>query len=190
MLSIKRTLYGVALAAMLAACSHTPPSPSQPIDQKSAQDISDDEADFRDTLSTSLTSIDSFNEQTERGKNLSDYTLGLFASSLLATLSGQDSGVAAHIFDKGRLTDGYLSDVFQYHPTDEISFFETLKTPARPHLHLAVARTLEVLQYIPDPKTTPETQAETRAELLNALAGLKTELTAMLESRSNRKKSK
>ena len=186
MTSIKRTLYGVAAAFMLAACSAAPPPPSPP----SPQEISEDEADFRDSLSASLMSIDTFMDQTAKGKNLSDYTLGLFASSLLATLSGQDTNVSHHIFDKGRLTEGYLSDVFQYHPADEIAFFENLQTPSKPPLHLALARTLEVLQYIPDPKSDLDTQAETRADLLNALSGLKTELTALLDSRSNHQQGK
>jgi hypothetical protein len=182
MLSLKRALCGLALLVTLNACSTQHVAPvSDAASSKAA--LSEEEADFRDTISISSGSIDSFKQQTEHGRNLSDYTLGLFSSSLLATLSGQDAASAKHIFDKGRLTEGYLSEVFQYHPAEEIAFFEKLKTPGRPHLHLAVARTLNVLQYIPDPKSDPNTQEETRSNLIKALDALKTELTALIDSR-------
>lgn len=182
---LPRSFLWMTLLLSLGACATKPPPPPPSNPSVIDTTLSDDEADFRDSLTNSLGSIDRFIEQTQSGRNLSDYTLGLFVSSLLATLSGQDTKIANHIFEGGRLTDAYLSDVFQYHPNKEIAYFDALKSTAEPALHRAVARALEVLKYIPDSHSAEKKQVADRAMLLKSLTTLKAELTRILESRSN-----
>lgn len=183
---ISRSVLWLTLLLSLSACATQRPPPPPSSDPTILDTtLSDDEADFRDSIANSIGAIDRFCEQTQTGKNLSDYTLGLFVSNLLATLSGQDIKIANHIFEGGRLTDSYLSEVFQYHPTMEIAYFDALESSANPAFHHAVARALDVLQYIPDPHSPEKKQASDRKMLLKSLTALKAELTKILVSRSN-----
>ena len=89
--------------------------------------------DFQNSLNNSLLVVSDFIAQTQQGKNLSDFALGMFVSKLLGTLSSQDKVITRHIYSNDRFTEGYLIEVFQNHALDEIAYFSLLsKTAATP----------------------------------------------------------
>ena len=156
-----------------------------------ASDMDDDpEVDeatfFAGLIQGARTTIDEYSEKTRRGKNLSDVTLGLFVSRLLGAFGTQDVEISRHLHENDRFIEAYLIQVFQYHPDDEIRFFEDQSaqstTPRQRSLRLSAARALSLLKAIPDGKAPPAQQEQDRQDLLVVLAALNRELEPLAEA--------
>lgn len=147
---------------------------------------------FRDNLGNSIDVAADFLHQTEQGKNVSDIALGMFVSKVLGTLGARDKAISSHIFASGRFTEGYLVEVFQYHPAEEVAFFTRLSQAAanseQARLSIAVAQALECLRHIPDAKEASPAQAKDRDDLAHALGALKMQLSTVAAVAANQVK--
>ena len=145
-----------------------------------ADDAADEDAQTKSDLQSTLIAIDAFVDQTKQGRNLSDMTLGLFISSLLGQLGGLDVPLSEHLHQDGRFIEGYLSEVFQYHPDQEIAFIKAMSMPGQPLARKTAAAALDSLRYIPDTKSSAEQQAKDRISLVAALMELKCRLNYLI----------
>lgn len=168
----------LAVLLLFSACT------IQPMDDpvETAAEDADDIAQAKSDLAMTLNAIDSFAQQTQQGRNLSDMTLGLFVSGLLGQLGGLDVPLSEHLHKDGRFIEGYLSEVFQYHPDREIAFIRAMSMPGRPLARQTAAAALDCLQYIPDSKASAEAQAKDRETLAQALVTLRLQLSALVAS--------
>lgn len=149
-------------------------------------DLDEDPAQaFQSSLVNSIAVLSTFMQQTQQGKNVSDFSLGMFVSKILGTLGSVDKTISSHLHANDRFTEGYLVEVFQNHPDAEIAFFNQLSTVAgNPHqakLDLTAADALECLKHIPDGKEGSEIQAKDRADLSHAFGALKSQLTGLAQ---------
>ena len=145
----------------------------------------DDDPDraFRDSLGNSVKVASDLLDQTEKGKNVTEISLGMFVSKLLGTLSSRDKVIAGHIYAQGRFTESYLIDVFQNHANDEVDYFthlsQTSKDPQEARLSAAVALALDCLRHIPDSSEAATVQARDRGDLGRSLSALKSQLSGL-----------
>ena len=152
-------------------------------------DDQDEAAYFRSTIERAVTTLDGFILETREGKNLSDFTLGIFVMKLLGSLGRQDVEVSKHLHAGDRFIEGYLVEVFQYHSEDEIRYFNELALqstlPRTIRLRLATAAALDVLRNIPDGKADQLRQQQDRLDLIKALTALKLHLSALSQMDEN-----
>jgi len=143
-----------------------------------AAEDADDRAEARQEVTADRAKAADLRQVTERGKNLSDMRLGLFAIHLLNEMSDGDAVLYGFVHRDDHSTIGYLEEVFQYHSSEEVAALEALG----PEPHRQVARAaLEMLRHIPDGAEPPETQARDRGDLAAALARLEAALKVVLD---------
>lgn len=131
----------------------------------------EDEADFRQTMAGDVKFVNAMLADTEAGKNVSDFRIGMFAMGLLGDLSERDPALGAYFHQNGRLMQSYLTDVFQYHSDDEVAHVAALAAKGG-ETRRAAQFALESLRHIPVEKDPPEQQAADRKDLAAALAAL------------------
>ena len=165
----KIAVCGLGLMAPLSACTV---SHSSAVHTSSVED-DDDRAEFIGTLNRATSSIDGFVTDTSSGRNLSDFTLGLFVSNLLGILGERDPTLSEYLHRGNRFIQDYLTDIFQYHADEEIASLDRQAESDNSPYAAAASRALEVLRHIPDGRTPSEQQAEERSALIEALTGLK-----------------
>jgi len=144
-------------------------------------DQDDDTVDFRDEMKSSGASVDRMIADTKAGRNISEFRLGMFSMSLLNTLGERDPELGAYFHKGGRTMQTYLTDVFQYHDTDEVAHVAVMaQAPkagtVRPAVRMSAKDTLEALRHIPEGKDPPATQAKDRDDLAAALTSLRGDL--------------
>jgi len=167
-----RILAILLTAATLLGCAAEPP--------KARQDVSMEEREeFLTEILADLDKVDTFLHKTQRGVNLSEFSLGWFAMILLNELCSQDQELFDHIHADGRNVEGYLRTVFQNAPTTEIVIMGALARKGNRAVRLAARHTLEMLITIPDSKEPAGLQAQSRKGLIAALTDLKTSLTQL-----------
>ena len=171
------TSWALVMLMLLSSCS-----PWQQVQADGLNPVL--EADELDEIKTDLRAavltVDSFVQQTQQGRNLSDMTIGLFVSNLLGQLGRQDTALSMHIHRGGRFVEDYLKDVFQFHPEQEIADIKALKDPGNVTVRQAAAAALECLRHIPNAKSPAAEQAEDRAALVQSLHGLKQQLALLV----------
>ena len=86
----------------------------------------EERAEIRSVLLADQAKADSLRAQVERGKNLSDVTLGMFAMHLLNVMSTDDAALFRHVHRDDHSTQGYLEDIFRFHPVEEIAAIEAM----------------------------------------------------------------
>ena len=137
-----------------------------------AEDGGHDLAAFSREMRDSATRVRSLREETDQGRNVSEFSMGLFALRLLNRLAGQDSELAEHIHADQRSTEEYLGDVFRAHPAEEVSAMRRLAQGSHRTLRLAAEHVLEALQHIPEDDESAAQQAGARQRLAAELAAL------------------
>ena len=171
--------YSALLMLLLSACSM---QRAESADALSVTEDADEAAEVKSGFTASAAAIDGFIDQTRHGRNLSEMTVGLFVSSLLGQLGSQDTALSAHLHQGGRFIDGYLSEIFQYHPKDEIAHILSLPQPGNLLVRQIAAAALECLLHIPDSKTVQAEQATDREALATSFADLKRQLGLLISS--------
>ncbi len=146
-----------------------------------AADQDEDTADFRDSMKSDAQTIEGMIKDTQAGKNVSEFRLGMFSMNLLNELGDRDPGLGRYFHQGGRTMQTYLTDVFQYHDAEEVAHVAAMAQEpkadgARPMVRLSAKDALEALRHIPASKDAPETQAKDRADLAQALTTLKGDL--------------
>ncbi len=148
----------------------------------SLTDEQDEAAETKSYLASMLNNIDGYIAQSDKGRNLSDMTIGLYVSSLLGQLSGFDAPLANRLHQGGRLIDGYLTDVFQFHAQQEIDEISAMPQPGNVLARKTAAAALECLRHIPNGKNPPADQKQDREDMIKALMDLKQTLGALIAS--------
>ncbi len=170
---LSSALASLAIVVGIAACGpQQPPSATA-----TPEEISNERIEFQQDIMADVDKIDTFIQKTQRGANLSEFTLGWFTMILLNELSSQDAGLFAHFHADGMNVEYYLRHPFQKHPRDEIAALDTLaKDGGNPPARLAARHALEALTLIPDAKDPPNIQAQARKDLVVTLGHLKVAL--------------
>ena len=166
--------------SVLAACTTIHPVTAESLPGISDQDLVDELAQSKSDLIIAQGAIDGFVAQTAQGKNLSDMTLGLYISNLLGQLGGQDIPLTSHLHQGGIFIEGYLKEIFQYHPRQEIAFIKAMSEPGNIQARQTAAAALECLRHIPNQTAPAPDQAKDRADLMAALTELKQQLGILI----------
>ncbi len=168
-LSFRIQVLALTLALFLTACA-APRVPSGGDDREIL-------SEFRQELIQDADKVGDYLEQTRRGHNLSEMTLGWFICDLLTELSSQDEPLYRHFNKNGGGSQGYLRSVFPRAPAEAVAELDILAKQGNPTRRLAARYALEALRHIPDDATSAASQAEDRRALAAALATLQKLLT-------------
>lgn len=155
----------VCLALLVAACGTAPKSPPA----ASREEMED----FQQIMQDYSRKTGGYLEKTQKGKNISELTLGWFIYDVLTELSSQDDGLDNYFNkDNGNL-QVYLKTRFHDHPQSEIATLDSLAKQGHPTWRLSARYALETLRHIPDSSEPEETQSRDRRDLAGALATLR-----------------
>jgi len=135
-------------------------------------------ADFRHDMADDIAKASDYLDQTRKGENLSEFTLGWFVVGVLGDLGKQDAEMAEYLHRDGRFVESYLINVFQYNAAHEVAAFDAMAAKGHRNLRLAAREALEVLRHIPDTDDDPQAQGKDRAELALALSRLRDRMSA------------
>ncbi len=172
------TIAMAAVLALTAACAGSPPSPTH--------ESADELAEFQQEISVDIDKVDIFLQKTQRGVNLSDFTLGWFTMILLNELCTQDQELFDHLHVDGMNVELYLRNAFQANPQREIAFIDAMARKTNSPIRLAARHALEMLTRIPNAADSSEIQAQARKDLAATLAKLETVLTQVADSAAPR----
>ncbi|RAU20978.1 hypothetical protein CU669_15425 [Paramagnetospirillum kuznetsovii] len=170
------------LAGGLMACADAPPPSATARLAADAgtpsSEVEDDEREeFQQEILSDIEKVDTFLQKTQRGVNLSEFTLGWFAMILINELCAQDQDLYDHVHAEGRNVELYLRGPFQANPKGEIATLAILARKSNAPIRLAARHALQSLTTIPDSRDSAERQERSRADLYAALTKLKLELT-------------
>jgi len=142
-----------------------------------ADEDAESQQEFRSELADESKSVKKMIDETNAGKNLSDFRVGMFMMSLLNNLSDYDDGLGAYFHKDGRLMEDYLRNTFQYHSEEEVAHVaELAKQGDHPAVRESARYALEALRHIPDDKDPPTSQADDRKALAASLIQLDAKL--------------
>jgi hypothetical protein len=180
---IRRLLLGFTLAGLACGCASDQPPPLPPATQAEADDAAEEARNFQDQLAADLAKVDGFIAKTRRGVNLTEFSLGWFTMILLGELCGQDQALYDQIHRDDMGVETFLRGPFQSDPKAEIAALGRLADQGGRAPPRAARDALEVLMHIPSGKDAPPAQAQSRAELEQALVRLRSSLSALVVSR-------
>lgn len=132
--------------------------------------------EFQQEILADIDKVDTFILKTNRGVNLSEFSLGWFAMILLNELSAQDQELFDYIHTDGRSVEAYLRTVFQNDPKSEVAYIGVMSLHGKRPIRLSARFTLEMLTTIPDAKDAPALQAKSRKDLAAVLNKLRAAL--------------
>jgi hypothetical protein len=160
-------MVGIALGlALLTGCANHGASPRE--------DDAEIRQEFRQDMMDDALTAEKLLNQTRRGVDLSQMTLGWFVYDLLSELSSQDQVLYDHFYQSSGGVEGYLRTTFQNNPVQEIDRVSDLAKTGYPTRRLAARYALEVLRHVPDSSDPAATREADRRELASALATLGT----------------
>jgi len=166
-LAVARSVAVVMIAA-LAACA----MPSRTIKLEDR----DDALEFRQSLEDYSGSVSGMIRDTQHGKAISDFSMGMLAYDILATVSSVDSGLHGYFTAGGQDIESYLRTRFQARPAEEISALDKMNGQGSPTLRSVARNTLDALAHIPDSHDPPAVQRINREQLEKALVQTKAAL--------------
>ena len=132
----------------------------------------EDMEEIKESLTQTLSTIQTHLGILGQGRNLSDMSVGLFVSNLLGQLGRLDAPLSQHIHPNGGLIEEYLSNVFQYNAEQEIAAIADMDQPGNILARQTASAALECLTHIPNAKSPPDSQAEDRRDLAASLVQL------------------
>ncbi len=167
--SFLHSLAAIMLIICMGGCASEP--------EQMGNDASQDEREeFQQEILADIDKVDTFILKTNRGVNLSEFSLGWFAMILLNELSAQDQELFDYLHADGRNVEAYLRTAFQNDPKSEIGYIGVMSLHGKRPIRLSARFTLEMLTTIPDAKDTPALQAKSRKDLAAILYKLRAAL--------------
>ena len=161
-----------ALVALLVALGGGVTLQLRPADQ----DEADAAAEFREAAAADAKTIAAIVADSESGKNVSEFRMGMFSMNLLNELSDRDAALGGYFHQGGRTMETYLTDVFQYHSEEEVARIAAMAGSGKREVRLSAQHALEALRHIPDDKDPPAAQAADRKALAASLKALEASL--------------
>lgn len=158
----------VIMLAALAACG----TPSKMI----TLDDRDEALEFQQSLKDYSNSVGDLLRDSQRGKAISDFSMGMLAYDILTSVSSVDRGLYGYFTAGGQDIEGYLKTRFQNKPEEEIAALDKLNGEGSPVLRSVARNTLDALAHIPDSHDPLAVQRADRTELENALQQTKASL--------------
>jgi len=158
----------VVMLAALAACA----MPSRTITLEDR----DDALEFKQSLEDYSGSVGGMIRDTQHGKAISDFSMGMLAYDILTTVSSVDSDLHGYFTAGGRDIESYLRTRFQAKPEEEIAAIDKMSGQGSPTLRSIARNTLDALAHIPDSHDPPAIQRTDREELEKALLQTKAAL--------------
>ncbi len=165
----------LALAALVAldACA----SPDHII----TLDDPEEAQEFQESLGQYATSVDQMLQDTQKGQNVSEFSMGMLSYNILMTVSSTDKSLHDYFNSGGQDIQDYLKTRFQNHPEQELEALDKMSGRGTYPLRSSARYTLEALTHIPDAHDPPAVQQQSRAELAVALERTKSSLTEAAE---------
>jgi len=165
----------LALAALVAldACA----SPDHII----TLDDPEEAQEFQQSLGQYATSVDQMLQDTQKGQNVSEFSMGMLSYNILMTVSSTDKSLHDYFNSGGQDIQDYLKTRFQDHPEQELEALDRMSARGTYPLRSSARYTLEALTHIPDAHDPPAVQQQSRAELAVALERTKSSLTEAAE---------
>jgi hypothetical protein len=149
----------------LLACTSPPRPQSTPLS-------AEDRAEFGRQMTVDAAKAKDYLQQTQKGRNLSEFTLGWFVYGVLTEVSAQDTRLYDHFAANGGDVQQYLKKTFNNQPEREISAVGAMTKQGDPLPPLIARNALEALRHIPNSREAEEIQTRDRNDLARALTGL------------------
>ncbi len=165
----------LALAALVAvdACA----SPDHIITLEDPEEAQE----FQESLDQYATSVEHLLQDTQKGQNVSEFSMGMLSYNILMTVSSSDKSLHDYFNSGGQDIQDYLKTRFQDHPDEEIATLDKMSDRGTYPLRSSARYTLEALTHIPDAHDPPSVQQQSRAELALALERTKSYLSEAAE---------
>lgn len=172
------------VVALAAACTTPPavPTPAAPASAPSPPGQSADErAEFQQEILSDLDKVGVFLQKTDRGVDLTGFSLGWFSMVLLTELSSCDQELYDRLHADGMNVELYLRNTFKADPIGQIAIMNDMAARTGSPIQRAARDVLLMLTKIPNTSDSPETQAAARQNLAAALRQLQATLTRVAE---------
>ena len=138
----------------------------------SDSDDAEEAREFHTEVLTESKTIAGMIAETQSGKNITEFRIGMFMMNLLSGLAEHDNALGTYFHRDGRLMQDYLTNQFQYHSEDEVAAVAALAKQGKPGTRESARYALESLRHIPrkdDPADQQETDRKALVEALTAL---------------------
>ena len=172
------------VVALAAACTTPPavPTPAAPASAPSPPGQSADErAEFQQEILSDLDKVGVFLQKTDRGVDLTGFSLGWFSMVLLTELSSCDQELYDRLHADGMNVELYLRNTFKADPIGQIAIMNDMAARTGSPIQRAARDVLLMLTKSPNTADSPETQAAARQNLAAALRQLQATLTRVAE---------